>query len=281
MNLRNITLKYMGWCPGVEVAARFVPDREINIPLSMRLFTATIAIFLCSTLIAYTFYPPMPEGPLQITTYLSTGKQAIFDHEFNESYDYGLLWGREWEHRTIVIFREKLDLSEFASGAEAEVENPTFETLEEVYQYVREEVGAPNVVACLARYLLNQTFEETYFKIWGEPVDTPSPPSSLIFWAPSWPSPRPSFGHTIGDVDLLGHPRGVIYHIVVVRNYQMEYGDKIGEGLWIRKQNRQSHGEYNYEWIWELHVDAFDIFYGAENPRYEVMFIRYPRGQRG
>lgn len=30
MNLRKISLKYMGWCPGVESAARFVPDREIN-----------------------------------------------------------------------------------------------------------------------------------------------------------------------------------------------------------------------------------------------------------
>lgn len=247
----------------------------------MRLLTAIMVIFLCFTLVAYAFYPPIPEGPLQIAIHLSTGKQVIFDHEFNESYDYGLLWGREWRHRTIVIFREKLDPSEFASGAEEEVENPAFETLEEVYQYVREEVGAPNVVACLARYLLNQTFEETYFKIWGKHVDIPSPPSPLFFWAPSWPSPRRYFGHTIGDVDLLGHPRGVIYHIDVVRDYSVKYGGKIGEGLWIRKSHRQGHGEYYYEWIWELHVDAFDIFYGAEDPHYEVVFIRYPRGQWG
>lgn len=29
MNLRNLTLKYMGWCPGVRSAARFIPDKEI------------------------------------------------------------------------------------------------------------------------------------------------------------------------------------------------------------------------------------------------------------
>ena len=29
MNLRRITLKYMGWCPGIEAAARFIPDKEI------------------------------------------------------------------------------------------------------------------------------------------------------------------------------------------------------------------------------------------------------------
>jgi len=30
MNLRTLTLKYLGWCPGVDSAARFIPDREIN-----------------------------------------------------------------------------------------------------------------------------------------------------------------------------------------------------------------------------------------------------------
>ena len=26
MNLRRITLRYMGWCPGIKSAARFIPD---------------------------------------------------------------------------------------------------------------------------------------------------------------------------------------------------------------------------------------------------------------
>jgi hypothetical protein len=30
MNLRKVTLRYLGWCPGIESAARFVPDREIS-----------------------------------------------------------------------------------------------------------------------------------------------------------------------------------------------------------------------------------------------------------
>ena len=30
MNLRKITLKYMGWCPGVRAAARFIPDKDIS-----------------------------------------------------------------------------------------------------------------------------------------------------------------------------------------------------------------------------------------------------------
>jgi hypothetical protein len=29
MNLRTLTLKYLGWCPGIKEAARFIPGREI------------------------------------------------------------------------------------------------------------------------------------------------------------------------------------------------------------------------------------------------------------
>ena len=264
MNPRRVALKYMGWCPGVDRAFSFLPDYDI--PLSMRLLTATLAIFLCFTLLAYAFTPPFPEGPLQVTVSLGSRKQVIFDHEFNDSYDYGLLFGREWEHRVLVMFRERLRPSEFASGGEAEVEDLAFETLEEVCHYFREDVGAPNVVLGLTRYLLSQSFEETYPKIWGEPV-------SVM---------RRSFGHIIGDVDGLWHPRGVIYDVNVVRNYEMDDGDLIWEGVWVRKSNWLSGGRY--EQIWELRIDAVEIFFVdyynrvLENPRYEVKFIRYPRG---
>ena len=30
MNLRALTLKYLGWCPGVEAAVRFIPNRDIS-----------------------------------------------------------------------------------------------------------------------------------------------------------------------------------------------------------------------------------------------------------
>ena len=30
MNLRSLTLKYLGWCPGVESAARFIPERDVS-----------------------------------------------------------------------------------------------------------------------------------------------------------------------------------------------------------------------------------------------------------
>jgi len=30
MNLRNLTQTYLGWCPGIKSAARFIPDRFID-----------------------------------------------------------------------------------------------------------------------------------------------------------------------------------------------------------------------------------------------------------
>jgi hypothetical protein len=81
-----------------------------------------------------------------------------------------------------VIFRERVNPAEFAGGPEVEVENPSFDTLDEVCRYVREEVGVPNVILGLTRYLLNQSFEETYYKIMGEHIDLPRDKASARPW---------------------------------------------------------------------------------------------------
>ena len=55
MNLRRITLRYMGWCPGVKVAARFVPDRDVP-PIRIAMFVVLIgSVALSSYLIAQRF----------------------------------------------------------------------------------------------------------------------------------------------------------------------------------------------------------------------------------
>ena len=52
MNLRKITVKYMGWCPGVKAAARFVPDRDVP-PIRITVFVVLIgSVALSSYLIA-------------------------------------------------------------------------------------------------------------------------------------------------------------------------------------------------------------------------------------
>ena len=45
MNLRKLALTYLGWCPGVEAAAKFVPNKEIS---SVKLGFLIIIIFSLS-----------------------------------------------------------------------------------------------------------------------------------------------------------------------------------------------------------------------------------------
>ncbi len=51
MNLRKITLRYMGWCPGVEAASKFIPDRDIP-PSRVALLVVLAAFVSVSSFIA-------------------------------------------------------------------------------------------------------------------------------------------------------------------------------------------------------------------------------------
>ncbi|HUV55096.1 MAG TPA: hypothetical protein VMW03_07820 [Candidatus Krumholzibacteriaceae bacterium] len=48
MNLRKLTLRYMGWCPGYDSASRFVPDRDIGGRAVAAAFTAVMLIIIFS-----------------------------------------------------------------------------------------------------------------------------------------------------------------------------------------------------------------------------------------
>jgi hypothetical protein len=98
MNLRALTLKYMGWCPGVNSAAKFIPD--IDIPVTPKLLGMVIIIFSGVTLLsfwAYSFFspPPFSQGPLKVYIGKGENMRVFYDYEFNESYDYAQLWEKE------------------------------------------------------------------------------------------------------------------------------------------------------------------------------------------
>ena len=68
MNLRNLTLKYMGWCPGIDDAAKFLPNFEINSVLASvgALYDIGISILVISTIITIIRYSrevPHPTYP--------------------------------------------------------------------------------------------------------------------------------------------------------------------------------------------------------------------------
>jgi len=65
MNFKVLTLKYMGWCPGVESAARFIPDRDIPpIRMVFALFiiasVSTSSFLLSREALVYLGFPSDP-----------------------------------------------------------------------------------------------------------------------------------------------------------------------------------------------------------------------------
>ncbi len=90
MNLRRITLKYMGWCPGVDRAVYFLPDYEIPLKPGMLLVSVlvVIGIYLMAQPSFNVQYPPYEEGPLKIYVGPRTDREVICDRDINETFDY-------------------------------------------------------------------------------------------------------------------------------------------------------------------------------------------------
>ena len=263
MNLRKITLRYMGWCPGIDSAAKFIPD--VDIPVTPKLLGIVIIIFSGITLLsfgAYNFFspPPFSEGPLRVYIGKRENMRVFYDYEFNESYDYAQLWEKERSGRLTVYFREKFNRSEYASSS-IEVVKLTFSDIEELDQYMRG-LGAPNVLIRFTRFMLNQSFEEVYFKVWNRTVQ---------------PS-RNAFSTNMGDESGIGirfpSIRGVCYSVIALRNTP-----NVGEGVLISKRNVD-------DYVWAIYIDAAEIHSSKiwpwliENPVYKVKFMRFPPGYR-
>ena len=54
MNVRRFTLRYIGWCPGIETASRFVPDRDIPHKIMFAYGLALAALLATTYMVAYT-----------------------------------------------------------------------------------------------------------------------------------------------------------------------------------------------------------------------------------
>jgi hypothetical protein len=159
-----------------------------------------------------------------------------------------------------VYFREEFNRSEYASSS-VEVVKLTFSDIEELDQYMRG-LGAPNVLVRFTMFMLNQSFEEVYFKVWNRTVQID----------------RNAFGTNIGDERGLGISfpaiRGVYYEIIALRNTP-----NVGEGVLISKS-------YVDDYVWALYIDGAEIHSRKiwpgliENPVYKVKFMRFPPGYK-
>ena len=136
-----------------------------------------------------------------------------------------------------------------------------FYSLEELFEYLRGDLMAPNVVWGLVRSLLEHTWEE--FAVETEYPSTDNGASGI----------------SIGEVyQTQSSNWGVFYKVLRVKEVNWAIDEMfVHDGLFIRK----SLGEID---IWEFRIDAAEFylkdFFHIENPRYKVQVIRYPPGTK-
>jgi len=87
MNLRRTTLKYMSWCPGIEAAAHFIPDKEISNKRLMQVYVL-ITIAALGVGVPYLLYfepepPPswiIAERDDSSGTFIEIEKEDLMEH---------------------------------------------------------------------------------------------------------------------------------------------------------------------------------------------------------
>ena len=157
MNPRNVFRKYLGWCPGVESASRFVPDRDVAGDTIAVFASVLMLIFAFSSLngvlrfiiIAFAAFIGIPAcwiklrgekaGP-QEGTYPEPPREPLPSEEFGEfnldspgaeasvfgpsrsnaGYNTDMMISREWLHPDILWYRKRFLKK---SGEEDEVES--------------------------------------------------------------------------------------------------------------------------------------------------------------
>jgi len=261
MNLRRITLKYMGWCPGVDSAARFLPDYDIPLKPWM-LFVSIVGItvlYLAAQPSFYTQYPPYEEGPLKVYVGQGTDREVIYDRDINETFDYFQLYKYDW--RGPAYFVEKLDDSEYAETRMA-TEPTFFYSLEELFEYLRDDLKAPNVVWGLTRSLLEHTWEEFAVET-GYPSTEKG--GSEIDLGRVYQTQSRGWGINYQVLRLKEHISAPIENMYVQDG--LIVGKFIGDKI-----------------IWEFRIDAVEFYlkdlFDIENPRYKVQVIGYPPGTK-
>lgn len=150
MNPRRILKEYLGWCPGIDAAARFVPDIEIprSVTITSVIISLTI-IILANSMIP----PPFREkaGPLEIII----DGEIFYDEMFTEDFNYSSLVRRERNFKT--YFLEPVDPKEFAD--EVKIEHSQVERLRDVWN-ILDRLKMPNIVRGFARLICDGRYDE-------------------------------------------------------------------------------------------------------------------------
>ena len=155
MNFRVLTLKYMGWCPGVKAAARFMPDRDIP---EIYLIGSTLAVILVGIYYSNLMPPPVWEPKV---VYIDGIEYP--DEYFNEDFDYASLKGKK------VVFHQPFNRSEFLMG-DSQIEEFSISELDEL-EGILDELGTPKIVVGYALWIGSSTWEEVARWRYGDSVN--------------------------------------------------------------------------------------------------------------
>jgi len=155
MNFRVLTLKYMGWCPGVKAVARFMPDRDIP---EIYLIGSTFAVILVGIYYSNLMPPPVWEPKV---VYIDGIEYP--DEYFNEDFDYASLKGKK------VVFHQPFSRSEFFMGP-SQIEEFSISELDEL-EGILDELGTPKILVGYALWIGSCTWEEVAIWWYGDSVD--------------------------------------------------------------------------------------------------------------
>jgi hypothetical protein len=187
MNLRALTLKYMGWCPGVKSAAQFIPKKDVSSKIFLLSAVAFISIIGYSGYTIAQYYLRPPEtGPLTVTIYDKKDPEGTLvtypDDMFDESFNYSELRDKRIEFN--IYFEE-----DYSKTGKKETQIYEFERLEDVYLLL-DELGTPRIVIGFAGWLSNGSFDEVYRRFYGygpwerEDIEGVAPQIHLLFGVP-------------------------------------------------------------------------------------------------
>lgn len=155
MNPRKVTLRYLGWCPGVDHAAKFFPDRDVP---DIFFIGSGLAIILLVG--AYQLSIPPPAWEPRVA-YIDGVEYP--DEYFDTSFNYSSLRGKQ------ITLYQPFNRSEIGSG-DHQHEELNISRVDELVG-ILEEFGAPKIVIGYAMWIGNCTWTEAVKKWLGEPVN--------------------------------------------------------------------------------------------------------------
>jgi len=253
MNIRALTLRYLGWCLGVKSAAMFIPNKEIS-GRSLILITVSITSLLVTAIAIQTITKPKEATLLIVTIYdvvsvSPVSKRVTYpDETFDETFNYSKLKDKHIEFN--IPFEAK-----FATSNEIETQIFEFESLDDVWLFL-ENHSTPRIVIGFADWLTNGTFEEVFKRFHGydpsERGEWPGPPEDISLWFG-----RMKTGQCYFEVIRAPSPASDIE----------KYVNGI-EGIYVEK--RFASDESRSSAVWILYIKLNDA------PPFSAVFCKYP-----